>query len=108
MIGSDLDNFSCPKCGSHDRERHLDMYFERLGLFNQITEAAVLHFAPEPWFSHRVRQQSPSRYVMADLLPTRPEIVKVDMLDIPEEERAFDFVIANHVLEHVPDDMKTF
>ena len=106
MIGSDLDNFSCPKCGSHDRERHLDMYFERLGLFNRITGAAVLHFAPEPWFSRRVRQHKPSRYVMADLLPTRPEIVKVDMLDIPEEERAFDFVIANHVLEHVPDDMK--
>lgn len=106
MTGSDLDNFSCPKCGSHDRERHLEMFFQRLDLFKRINGAAVLHFAPEPWFSKRVLEQKPARYVMADLFPTRAEIVKMDMLDIPEPAGTFDFVIANHVLEHVPDDMK--
>lgn len=106
MVGSDLDNFACPKCGSHDRERHLEMYFQRLDLFDRITGAAVLHFAPEPWFSRRVQESKPARYVMADLFPTRAEILKIDMLDIPEEDRAFDLVIANHVLEHVPDDMR--
>lgn len=106
MTGSDLDHFSCPKCGSHDRERHLEMYFQRMGLFNRIKNAKVLHFAPEYWFSKRIRDQSPARYVMADLFPTNAEIIKMDMLDIPESSDTFDFVIANHVLEHVPDDLK--
>src|SRR6266516_2861780 len=31
VIGSDVENHSCPRCGAHDRERHLLMYFDRAG-----------------------------------------------------------------------------
>jgi len=47
VIGSDVENFSCPRCGAHDRERHLLMYFDRAGMWKRIAGAAVLHFAPE-------------------------------------------------------------
>ena len=32
----DVENFSCPKCGAHDRERHLYLYFDKLGLWQQV------------------------------------------------------------------------
>ena len=47
-----------------------------------------------------------ARYVRADLYPTEPSIEKVDMLNIPYDSDTFDVVIANHVLEHVSDDLR--
>ena len=46
VIGSDVENFSCPRCGAHDRERHLLMYFDHAGMWKRIAGANVLHFAP--------------------------------------------------------------
>ncbi|UHQ19916.1 class I SAM-dependent methyltransferase [Lysobacter sp. KIS68-7] len=43
----------------------------------------------------------PSRHVLADLYPSRLDIQRMDLEAIPFEEASFDFVIANHVLEHV-------
>jgi len=48
----------------------------------------------------------PSEYVMADLSPAEPTIVRMDICAIPFENSYFDTVIANHVLEHVVDDAK--
>ncbi len=104
-IGSDPDHFSCPRCGSHDRERHLVLYLTALNLFEEMRDAAILHFAPERWLSGLIAAQHPSKYVRADLFPSAPDIEKIDMLDIPSADNSFDWVIANHVLEHVPDEM---
>lgn len=106
IVGSDIDNFSCPSCGAHDRERHLYLYLDRLGLLARLKGAQVLHFAPERHLSKIIESIGPSRYVKADLFPADRSIEKIDMLDIPYEAASFDFVLANHVLEHVSDDMK--
>lgn len=107
-IGSDVDHFSCPKCGSHDRERHLFLYLNKLGYLKAMSGTAVLHFAPERWLASFVAGVNPIKYVKADLFPVSIEIEKVDMLAIPYANESFDWVIANHVLEHVPDEMKAF
>lgn len=103
FTGSDVDHFSCPVCGAHDRERHLRMYMEKLEITSKFKDAAILHFAPENLLSGYIAKQDPSLYVKADLFPTAPDIIEMDMLNIPYEKNHFDFVIANHVLEHVND-----
>jgi len=105
-VGSDADNFSCPACGAHDRERHLFLYLERLGLMATLKKASVLHFAPEQRLAKIIEGVPPARYVKADLFPTDPTIEKIDMLDMPYAAESFDVIIANHVLEHVADDLK--
>lgn len=101
FTGSDVDNFSCPVCGAHDRERHLRMFMDHFNITTKLKDTSVLHFAPEKILSGYIADQKPSLYIKADLFPSTHDIVKMDMLNIPYEENYFDFVIANHVLEHV-------
>lgn len=101
MIGSDLDNFSCPVCHSHDRERHLLLYLQASNLLSAMKGAKILHFAPEQHLTQCIKAQHPNIYIKADLYPHKPDIQKVDLLNMPFENEEFDFLIANHVLEHV-------
>lgn len=103
VVGSDIDNFSCPLCGCHDRERHLYLYMSALGILNKMTGARVLHFAPEIKLREIIERQRPENYVKADLYPAASDIEKINMLKIPYANESFDYVIANHVLEHVDD-----
>lgn len=104
LVGSDVSNFSCPRCWSHDRERHLFLYMRETGFLEKVNGAKILHFAPEKWFSRVIASQSPLDYVKADLYPSSADVEKVNMLSIQYPDDAFDIVIANHVLEHVQDD----
>jgi SAM-dependent methyltransferase len=103
MVGSDLDHFACPRCGANDRDRHLRLYLERAKIADRLRGARILHFAPEAPLMAWIATLGPSRHVLADLFPSRPDIQRVDLEAIPFEEASFDFVIANHVLEHVSD-----
>jgi SAM-dependent methyltransferase len=106
VVGSDLDNYLCPVCGCHDRERHLLFYLRETGLLKEIRGSQVLHFAPEARLTLFIEGAGPAKYVLADLLPSRAGIERVDLLEIPYPTGSFDFVIANHVLEHVADDAR--
>lgn len=103
LIGSDVDNFGCVFCDSHDRERHLFMYFDRLGLWDNIQGGGVLHFAPEKNLSARISSCQPHTHVLADASPSDARIERIDATAIPFPDNSFDVVIANHVLEHIPD-----
>ncbi|HEX2854926.1 MAG TPA: methyltransferase domain-containing protein [Opitutaceae bacterium] len=104
ITGSDLDRYQCPWCGCNDRERHLWLYLKHGGVFDKLAGKTVLHFAPEPRLTAAIAAAGPARHVQADLFPASPAIEKVDMLAMPYADASFDFVIANHVLEHVADD----
>jgi SAM-dependent methyltransferase len=106
LVGSDLERYSCPKCESNDRERHLKLYFQRLNIDRLITGSRVLHFAPERCFGAYVFNAAPAEYIKADLFPSAPDVQKVDMLEMKFDSESFDMVIANHVLEHVADDAR--
>ena len=101
--GSDLDNFECPRCGAHDRERHLLMYLRAVGLWNRLPGMRILHAAPERRLSPMIRRCKPARHLRCDLFPAEEGVQRVDLQEIPEADGSFDLVIANHVLEHVAD-----
>jgi SAM-dependent methyltransferase len=106
VVGSDLDNYLCPMCGCHDRERHLLLYLRQAGLLEKIHGSQLLHVAPEARLTSFIELAAPARHVRADLFPSSPSIERVDLLSIPYPDASFDFVIANHVLEHVADDLR--
>lgn len=104
-VGSNVQHFGCPRCNCHDRERHLFLYLKSMALFDRFEGAAILHFAPEQRLSARIAAAGPERYVVGDLYPTSEDIETIDMLAIKYPSASFDFVIANHVLEHVDNDL---
>lgn len=65
----------------------------------------VLHFAPEQAFWNRFKKMEHLEYVTTDLNSPLAE-VKADICNLPFESNSFDFVICNHVLEHIPNDTK--
>lgn len=103
VVGSDVENFYCPACACFDRERHLFMYFDALGLWEVVKGARVLHFAPEEKLTERIADASPAEHVKGDIKPA-PGFVKIDVTAIDYPAEYFDLVICNHVLEHVADD----
>lgn len=100
-IGSNLERFACPHCGSTDRERHLRLFFDRLGLLDSIRGGAILHVAPEVKLGELMRDYDLSLYVKGDLLPTDPSIQQLDLEGLPFQDETFDMVLCNHILEHV-------
>ena len=102
-VGSDPVNFECPICGCWDRHRHLLMFFDVLGYGRHFHQARILHFAPEPVLSNYIFLHAPDQYIKADVEVCAPDWQRIDMTDIPYPDGSFDFIMANHVLEHIVD-----
>ncbi|PHS26997.1 MAG: SAM-dependent methyltransferase [Robiginitomaculum sp.] len=92
----------CPNCRSRERHRLVHLYFEREGV-NPRHAGPFLHVAPEPHFSRSMA--GCENYHSADLHPGRARHC-ADIQDLPFPDNHFDWAMANHVLEHVPDDMR--
>jgi len=105
-IGSDVINFRCPFCGCHDRERHLFMYFDKLNLWNRFKNTCVLHFAPEKNLSKRIEHHHPLAYVKADISPKGSDVHRMNITNIVFPDNHFDFIVCNHVLEHISNDRR--
>ncbi|MEN1944503.1 methyltransferase domain-containing protein [Luteimonas sp. MJ293] len=105
LVGSDVDHHECPRCGAHDRERHLLMYMHASGLMPGLEGLRILHFAPEKRLGRLLAAQRPAAYERCDLYPASADVRKVDIQTMPFSDGSFDLLIANHVLEHVDDDL---
>lgn len=92
-------NTECPVCGSRERHRLLALY---LSQSDRKRYGRVLHLAPEPALS-RLLEPASTSYVTVDIAPGHADVV-ADLTRLPFEDRAWDLVICNHVLEHVTDD----
>lgn len=94
----------CPGCGSLERHRVLWLFLEReTDLFERL--GAMLHIAPEYALQRRFAQLPGLHYVTGDLDSPLADHV-LDVMDIPLAADSFDFLICNHVLEHVEDDRR--
>jgi SAM-dependent methyltransferase len=94
-------NAACPSCGSLERHRQIHLYCELEKPFAK--DHTVLHFAPEkhlsPYIAARV-----ANYQTADLrddpMLTHP---RLNIEDTKLADNAYDWIVCNHVLEHVND-----
>ncbi|MFZ9981642.1 MAG: class I SAM-dependent methyltransferase [Cyclobacteriaceae bacterium] len=95
-------NALCPGCLSLERHRLIFRFLKsQTDFFNKKTD--VLHIAPEICFLKPFRIQHGGGYVTADLESPWAD-VKMDIHRMPFPDNTFEFVICNHVLEHVEDD----
>ena len=103
------ENDICPYCQSTDRDRLLFLFLQReTDFFN--TPNLVLHIAPEPAL-YRVFSKAKNldyhpatKYSEGFYYSSKVETA--DLLDLHFDESTFDWVICNHVLEHIPNDRK--
>ena len=98
------ENVLSPSTLSLERHRLLWLYLKNeTTLFT--SNLKVLHFAPEQAFYKRFRKLPHLQYTTTDLNSPLAD-VKADICNLPFEDHSFDFILCNHVLEHIPDDTK--
>ncbi len=100
------DNVVCPRCLSKNRERLLKAV---IAGYLPVAGKKILHFSPERNLYRWLRELAAVTTV--DLAPgfyrdIDPQIAFADATNLSFADSSFDMVIANHILEHIPDDRK--
>lgn len=92
----------CSWCGSFERERLIYLYLREC---TRILDDGVstMHMAPERRIQKWLSTTMKGKYVSVDLKSPHVD-VHADICDLPFADESFDFVICNHVLEHIPND----
>ena len=90
----------CLNCGSRERHRLLHLWITEGG-GDKLAGKRILHFAPEKAVMARMRGNP--LYETADLMQAGVTH-KVDITNTGLPDAGYDVVMANHVLEHIPDD----
>jgi SAM-dependent methyltransferase len=102
--GKQRSNVLSPSTLSLERHRLLWLYLENETDFFSAPKK-VLHFAPEQAFYKLFRNQKNLDYTTTDLFSPLAD-VKADICNLPFDDNAYDIILCNHVLEHIPDDVK--
>lgn len=100
-------NAKCPVCWSLERARAWSMYYKDKCAELKKEGVVLLHFAPEkalrPIFSAAAKEN----YYPVDIDPEREGIRDViDITNIAYEDKKFDMIVCNHVLEHIKEEEK--
>jgi SAM-dependent methyltransferase len=104
--GTQRNNVLSPSTLSLERHRLLWLYLQNeTNFFTSTEKLKVLHFAPEQEFYKRFKKQDNLEYTTTDLLSPLAD-VKADICNLPFQDNAYDIILCNHVLEHIPDDTK--
>ena len=113
ISGAGRRRVDCPKCLSSDRDRLIWEYL-KIVLPTPNNQISILHVAPEIPLSNKLQElqhQKSITYQAIDLKTSGyhyPKWVQdADLTDLPFNNNHFDFIIASHVLEHIPNLQKT-
>ena len=102
-----LDQYSCPRCWSFDRDRlcalYMDMKFKGI---DKNKKYKFIEFAPSRALSQYLKKRAFLEYRSADLFMKEVDD-KVDLMDMHQySDDSVDMFCCSHVLEHVDDDLK--
>lgn len=98
-----LFDHSCPTCRSAPRHRGQRIFYQKeLGL--EGLEGKLLYFAPERNVEYF--RAIPALSVKTSNYPQHDADYCIDILQIPFEDESWDFVVCNHVIEHLSDDRR--
>jgi SAM-dependent methyltransferase len=99
------ENIFCPDCMSTSRQR---LVIAMLGKM-KLDGLSALHFSPEKIVFDFLK--SKATVITADLTPgfyrrADKKVLQADATQLSYPDQSFNLVIANHILEHIPDDRK--
>ena len=101
-------NIMCLNCGSMERHRFLYYVYKKYIFDNLADTISILHTAPEKSIYKLFTDNQKINYVSIDLDPSRypyaKNILKMNVLDLQFCDSKFDFIISNHVIEHIEDE----
>ena len=98
------DNALCTNCLSLERHRLIYLFLKReTSIFKKNKK--LLHIAPEACLIDIFKKSDKIKYTTADLYSPLADI-KMDIHNMPFDNNNFDFILCNHVLEHVENDIK--
>ena len=97
-------NVLSPGTLSLERHRLIWLYLKKETDFFQ-TPSKVLHMAPEKAFISLLKKLSHLDYISCDIESPLADI-KADICALPFDDNSFDWILCNHVLEHIPSDTK--
>lgn len=98
------NNVLSPSTYSLERHRLLWLYLKNETSFFKA-KLKVLHFAPESALMNQFKKLKNLSYDTIDLNSPIADI-KADICDLPFLDNSYDFILCNHVLEHIIDDNK--
>ena len=98
------ENVLSPSTLSLERHRLLWLFLQKETDFF-TSNLKVLHFAPEQAFYKRFRNLDNIDYTTTDLNSPLADI-KADICNLPFDDDSYDVILCNHVLEHIPEDVK--
>jgi SAM-dependent methyltransferase len=105
--GEYVENDDCPICYANRRSRLVFLYLKSLQL---APATRVLHIAPELALYEQFFRRDFVRYEALDMdtdqYPGVSGIKRGDITGLSFSDDSFDLVVCNHVLEHVPSDVK--
>ena len=107
IIGAGRRDVDCPNCGSSDRDRLIYEYFKSNFSKEELSGKKVLHVAPEKALSKKLAAEFQMDIVKIDLRTKGylfvydKSVIHGNVMELPFESNFFDFIICNHVLEHV-------
>jgi len=97
-------NALAPDSMSLERHRAFYLYLkEKTDFFS--SNLRILHIAPEYCFLKKFKKIDNIEYITGDLNSPWAD-VKMDVHEIPFEDNSFDVIFANHLLEHVENDLE--
>lgn len=103
--GGKRDNEVCPICQSLARIR---WQYWVLGKYTNIftDRCNVLHIAPEMHIRERIQENELCDYYMGEIRRYEVKMHTIDATNIQFKDNYFDYIIMNHVLEHIENEEK--
>ena len=97
-------NALCPGTLSLERHRLLWLYLDKETHFLK-QKLKVLHVAPEQVFYQKFKRFKHWDYTTTDLHSPLADVI-ADICNLPFRNNQYDLIFCNHVLEHIPNDLK--